>query len=135
VPKVRKTRIIEFAFPTTTRMTGATRMTGDFLPRFFGLKVACVFRSNLGSQVEQMQLALSLDDPLSTTAVNPTLVPFDQLQRGCMLLLEFLMRCGRFVEHAFQFPDSQLGNAQKSLALGQIVGDFRVAVHRVGRCP
>ena len=44
------------------------------------------------SQIKEMLLALSLDNPLAATAVDPALVPPEFLQRRGMLVLKLLVR-------------------------------------------
>ncbi len=94
-----------------------------------------VFRGTLGSQVKQMLLPFSLDDPFPPASVGPALVPGELFQNGRVLLPELFIRCSRLVEHALKFPATQLGNPQETFALSRVVGDFSVAIHRGCRVP
>ena len=65
-------------------------------------------------------LALPPRQTLSPPAIGPTLVPCQFVQRGGVLLLQFLVRGGRFAQHAVQFRHLLLGGGDTLLRLGRL---------------
>jgi hypothetical protein len=60
-------------------------------------------------QIEQMALPLVFAETLTPSAVRPTLVPGQFIEGGGVLLLQLLVRGGRFAQHAVEFRYLLLG--------------------------
>ena len=104
----------------------------DFLVRDGLLRVV----GHRRGQLEQMALPFAFGETLSSAAKRLAFVPSQVLKCGGVLLLQLLIRGRRFVQHTCQFHrllfglgDTLLkvngllvGNQQKLVALGQIVG-------------
>ena len=99
-------------------------------------------------QIEQMALPFVFAETFSPSAIRPTLVPCQFVERGGMLLLQLLVRGGRFAQHAVQFRHLLLGfhhatfelsgllecRQQEALAFAQIVGKKVGAIHVADYC-
>ena len=95
-----------------------------------------------------MALPFTFAETLTPPAIGPTLVPCQFVEGGGVLLLQLLVRGGRFAQHAvqvrhlllgFQNPAFELGgllecSQQEALAFGQIVGKKVGAVHVTDDC-
>jgi hypothetical protein len=82
VPMVRQAGKVELT-PT------AAGMSGNLLTSF--LERSRNFRFLGMSQIKQMLLAFALNDAFAPAAMNPAFVPGKFLNRGCVLLLKFLV--------------------------------------------
>ena len=99
-------------------------------------------------QLEQMALSLVFAETLSPSAIRPTLVPCQFVECGGVLLLQLLIRGGRFTQHAVEFRHLLLGfhhatfelggllecSQQEALAFGQIVGKKVGVIHVADYC-
>jgi hypothetical protein len=52
-------------------------------------------------EVEQMLLALAIDNPFTPSAVDPSLQRVEFIDRSLVRFPQFLIRSGRFIEHVF----------------------------------
>ena len=99
-------------------------------------------------QIEQMALPFPFAKTLSPSAIGPTLVPRQFVQRGGVLLLEQFVRSGCFAQHAVEFrylllrlhhATFELGGLlecrqQEPLAFTQIVRKKVGAIHVADYC-
>ena len=95
-----------------------------------------------------MALPFAFVETLSPSAIGPTLVPCQFVEDSGVLLLQLLVRGGRFAQHAVQVRHLLLGfrhatfelggllecSQQEALAFGQIVGKKVGAVHVTDDC-
>src|SRR4051794_17512950 len=76
-----------------------------------------------------MLLPLSLDNLLSSPAVDPALESDQLLERDLMYRLQLVVRSGCVVEYAAQFLGSLNGCQQELLTLSKIRGKRVVVIH------
>ena len=110
VPKVRQLVEVEFSATATSRGCWARQFW-----RWLKRRSRCAG----GFEIEQMTLALSLDDLLGSPAVDPPLQGAQFLQRGLMRGLQLFVRGGCLVQHATQFGRSLESRQQELVALSQ----------------
>ena len=126
MPVVRQ--LGEIQFPTTTATVGSdllSRRLSRGLPR-------CGGRRRL--QIEQVPLAPSFDGPLTPPPVDPPLQAVELVQRGLVRCFQLFIggRCG--VEHMLQLGRLLESCQQQTLALGEIVGEWKGVVHNAPCC-
>ena len=95
-----------------------------------------------------MALPFAFTETLSPSAIGPTLVPCQLVQRGGVLLLQRFVRGGRFAQHAVEFRYLLLRfrhatfelsgllecRQQEALAFGEIVRKKVGAIHVADYC-
>jgi hypothetical protein len=85
-------------------------------------------------EIEQMPLALALEDPFTFPAIDPSFQTIELFNRGLMGLLQFLVRGRRLIEHSLQFRGSLKSRQQEALAFVEIVGKLRGVIHNAPCC-
>jgi len=120
VPKVRQ--LIEVEFP-------ATATTCGYWARQLWLWLKQRSRCVGGFEIEQMTLPLSLDDLLSSPAVDPALQGAQFLERGLVRGLQRFVRRSRLIQHALQLRRFSESRQQELVALDKIIGKCMSVIH------
>jgi hypothetical protein len=84
-------------------------------------------------EIEQMLLALALDDLLGSPPVDPPLQRIKLINRGLVRGLQLFIRSSRLLQHATEFVRLLERRQQKLVALGEIVRKSAVVIHNDNR--